>query len=112
MFAIFSEQCSYSLEKKVGVLINEYYDSIVKESAVCLGIANELEGRILFYLRGIVTNNERSELGEYYFIYEIIKGLMLFDKSDSDYKKLEAAIYNSLNMNNLGGLFWEELKVN
>lgn len=111
-FVLFSEQCSYSLEKKVGVLINEYYDSIVKESAVCLGIAKELEGRILFYLRGIITNNERSELGEYYIIYEIIKGLMLFDKSDSDYEKLEAAIYNSLNMNNLGGLFWEELKVN
>ncbi len=102
--------CSLSLEEKLKRIYVEYaMDDIVRQCVEKLGIWEEFESRTLSGTRELLVDEMLAESSEMYFAYELLDGLLKYEKDEDDYKKIKNAIAHPNNPAHIGQVFFEKL---
>ena len=104
-----SKNCTLTIENKLQKIFNEYIDDIVLECAIAIDAMEELESRVLSGVKELLLKEELAKQSDMYFVYELLDGLLVYEKNAEDYRKIEHAVYHPLNSRHIGKIFYEKL---
>lgn len=105
------KSCNLSIEEKLKNIFCDYMDETIIQCAAELNAQEELESRILSGVRELLLCEEIREDSKMYFVYELLDSLLRYEKEESDYRKIENAIYNPLNPAHIGERFYNKLEL-
>lgn len=105
-----AENCTLSLDEKLQKVFEEYLDQVIYNCAIESDSVEELEARVLSGVRELIGVNIVDEGSCYRFVYDLLEGLLKYEKEESDYLKIESAVNNSLNKYNIGKIFYDKIK--
>lgn len=106
-----SPKCNMSLEEKIRKILKEYIEEWIYKEAKAYGLEEEFEARTLSGIRQLLCCDETlSQESDIYFLYELLDGLLKYEKTEKDYKNIENAITNKENPYKLGKIFYEKIK--
>ncbi|MDE6603092.1 MAG: glycosyltransferase [Lachnospiraceae bacterium] len=110
LYTLCHPDCKLTTENKVAEALRIYEDMVIRECALESDRQEELESRILSGLRMILAQRPLEGTSKYFFIYELLEGLLCYEKSVLDYEKVKQSVYHPLNRNTLGKAFFLKLK--
>lgn len=105
-----SSRCSLSIDDKVKKILNEYIEEWMYNEVIKFNLEEELESRTLSGIRELFCSEIPQKDSDMYFMYELLDGLLKYEKTDEDYKKIMNAIYNNNNQRNIGKVFYNKIK--
>lgn len=101
--------CPLSMEEKLKFAICGCMDDTIRK---CVSEGNkeqELESRILSGIRELLVKENIDKDNKMYFIYELLEGLLCYEKDEDDYRKIERGINHPLNPFHIGKYFYKQL---
>jgi glycosyltransferase involved in cell wall biosynthesis len=104
-----NKSCTLSLEEKIEKIFNSYLEKNIYEIAVESEKLEELEARVLSGMRELFIREELSPQSDFYFTYELIESLLIYEKDKDDYAKIKNAIYHPFNKYHIGQCFYKKL---
>lgn len=110
LYAMCHPDCQLTTEEKAASALKMYEDSIIRECAMESGRQEELESRILSGLRMIMAQETLESTSKYFFLYELLEGLLCYETNLEDYEKIRRAVYHPLNKYHLGETFFLKIK--
>lgn len=108
--AMMHPHCKLSTTEKAAGVLQIFEDSVIRECALETDRTEEVESRVLSGLRSILTQEPLENSCKYYFLYELLEGLLCYEKSVDDYEKVRRAVYHPLNKYHLGESFFFKIK--
>jgi len=106
-----SPQCPLPLEEKLKRIIEDSSDEIVYNCAAATNRIEEWESRILSGIRELFASQQPDPHSEYYFLYELLDSLLRYEKDETDYAKIRAAVYHPSNPRHVGQTFMRKLGI-
>lgn len=110
LYTMCHPDCRLTTEEKLSEAFRMYEDEMIRECALESNRMEELESRILSGLRMIIAQEPLECTSKYFFIYELLEGLLCYEKTVEDYEKMERAVYHPLNKYHLGKTFFLKIK--
>lgn len=108
-----ASNCPLSLEEKLKRIYLVYaIDDVVQLCVEKVKAWEEFESRILSGTRELFMDQLPNENSSMYFTYELLDGLLKYEKDEADYKKIEYAINHPNNPAHIGQVFFEKMKAN
>lgn len=111
LYAMTHPHCKLSTTEKVVGALQIFEDDVIRECALETDRMEELESRVLSGLRVILTQEPLENSNKYFFLYELLEGLLCYEKSVDDYEKVRRAVYHPLNKYHLGEIFFLKIKI-
>lgn len=109
--ALCSPKCIMSVEEKLRRILNEYIEEWICKEVKVYGLEEEFEARTLSGIRQLLCCAEMlNQESDMFFLYELLDGLLKYEKTEQDYRKIENAISNKENPLNIGKIFYEKIK--
>lgn len=106
-----SPKCILPLEEKLRRILNDYIEEWICKEVKVYELEEEFEARTLSGIRQLFCCDETlSQESDMYFLYELLDGLLKYEKTEQDYKNIENAIANKENSYKLGKIFYEKIK--
>ena len=102
--------CPLNIEQKLRCIFEKYLDETMIRCAKSIKAEEELESRVLSGVRELLLKDSLSETSEMFFVYELVDGLLKYEKDDEDLKKIERAIHHPMNTAKIGKIFYEKIK--
>lgn len=110
LFTMCHPNCKLTTEEKITEALRMYEDGIIRECALESNRMEELESRILSGLRMIIAQESLECTSKYFFLYELLEGLLCYETNLKDYEKVKQAVYHPLNKYHLGETFFLKIK--
>lgn len=102
-------QCLLNTEEKIEKILTDSSDEIVYGCAERSGRVEEWESRILSGLRELLVREPLNPASSWYFVYELLDGLLRYEKDEEDLQKIRAAVYHEKNPKHIGLSFLRKL---
>lgn len=109
---LISPRCKLSLEDKLRKIFNEYMEDWIYKEVQAFNLEEEFEARTLSGIRGLLCEETLSNDSDMYFLFELLDGLLKYEKTERDYINIERAVYNKNNPLHIGKIFYEKIKDN
>lgn len=109
---LISPRCKLSLEDKLRKIFNEYIEDWIYKEVQTFNLEEEFEARTLSGIRGLLCEETLSHDSDMYFLFELLDGLLKYEKTEQDYINIERAVYNKNNPLHIGKIFYEKVKDN
>lgn len=105
-----ASRCNLSLEDKLRKIFNEYIETWIYNEVKAFNLEEEFEARTLSGLRNLFCGENLNKDSDMYFLYEMLDGLLKYEKTEQDYINIEQAVYNENNPLNIGKIFYDKIK--
>lgn len=102
--------CNLSLEDKLRKILNEYVETWIYKEVQDFHLEEEFEARTLSGIRALLCDGTIRQDSDMYFVYELLEGLLTYEKTEQDYIKIKRAVYNRNNPLNIGRIFYDKIK--
>lgn len=102
--------CYLSLEEKMWRILNCFIDDIMCECARRLDRQEEMESRVLSAMQGLLLNEGLASTSSMYFVYELLESLLRYEKTETDFRRIDVAVNHTLNPHHIGKTFANKLQ--
>ena len=109
MLAMQYKNCKLTIDEKICKVIDEDVDEFIVECARKSNCEEELESRILSFLRELFIKEVPKKTDEYYFMYELLESLLRYEKDEVDIKRIYDGVYNEKNPKRIGKIFFDKI---
>jgi glycosyltransferase involved in cell wall biosynthesis len=102
--------CNLTVEEKIARIFTINVDELLYNLALKLDAMEELEARVLSGCRELLVSEEIRKDSPYRFVYDLLDGLLRYEKTPEDMALIEAAVKHPLNPYKIGQSFLEKCK--
>lgn len=107
--SLLDKNCKLSLEDKLRKIFYVYIEDWIYDEVKTFGLEEELESRTLSGVRELLCHETLNSKSDMYFLYDLLDGLLKYEKTETDYIKIKEAIYNEGNPLNIGKTFYDKI---
>lgn len=105
------ENCPMNVNEKLKHIFIDYLDDTVWECVECLGAFDEIDGRALSAVRGVLVKEDIDDEEEMFFAYSLLDSLLRYEKDEEDFVNIRIGVSNLNNPREIGKTFMRRLGV-
>lgn len=105
-----SSRCHLSLDNKLRKILSEYIETYFVDEINRFNLKEEFEARTLSGIRELLCNDTLDSNSDMFFLYDLLDGLLKYEKTREDIDKIRKAISNTYNIWQIGMIFYNKIK--
>lgn len=105
-----SSRCHLSLDNKLRKILSEYIETYFVDEINRFNLQEEFEARTLSGIRELLCNDILNSNSDMFFLYDLLDGLLKYEKTREDIDKIRKAISNKYNVWQIGMIFYNKIK--
>lgn len=104
-----SSRCDLSLDNKLRKILTEYIERYFVDEINRFNLKEEFEARTLSGIRALLCNDILNPNSDMFFLYDLLDGLLKYEKTREDIDKIRNAISNKYNIWQIGMIFYNKI---
>lgn len=104
-----SSRCALSLDNKLRKILSEYIERYFVDEINRFNLKEEFEARTLSGIRALLCNDILNPNSDMFFLYDLLDGLLKYEKTREDIDKIRKAISNKYNIWQIGMIFYNKI---